>query len=60
MSRIEWAEHFSGAVRSSPQEIANKALGPNLRPQTLEQMRMAESKRQALAIMLMSPEFQMR
>lgn len=60
MSRIEWAEHFSGAVRTNPHEIASNALGPKLRSQTREQMRRAESKRQALAIMLMSPEFQMR
>lgn len=60
MSRIEWAEHFSGAVKANPQDIASNALGPTLRPQTLEQMHRAESKRQALAIMLMSPEFQMR
>lgn len=60
MSRIEWAEHFSGSVRANPQEIASNALGPSVRSQTLEQVRRAESKRQALAIVLMSPEFQMR
>ncbi len=60
MSRIEWAEHFGGVVKGNPQKIAENALGPFLRPQTLTQIRRAESIPQALAIMLMSPEFQMR
>jgi len=63
-ARIEWASHFVKVVLkrklTEPVDIANKALGPLLSDATLQAIKQAESKQQALALFLMSPEFQRR
>lgn len=65
-SRIEWANHFASVIskrsggKREPAELANFALGPLLSSNTLDFIKRAESKQQALALMLMSPDFQRR
>jgi len=65
-SRIEWANHFASVVtkrkgdNGEPIELANFALGPLLSANTLEYLKGAESKQQALTLLLMSPDFQRR
>lgn len=62
-SRIEWTSHFSNAVANNKKdilELANRTLGPLLSDDTLQTIRRAESKQQALTMLLMSPEFQRR
>jgi uncharacterized protein (DUF1800 family) len=60
MTRIEWANHFAGQVKLAPIDIARNALGPLLNKHTEQHIKTAESKRQAIALFLMSPEFQRR
>lgn len=60
MTRIEWANHFAGQVKLAPIDIARHALGPLLSERTEQHIKRAESKRQAIALLLMSPEFQRR
>lgn len=65
-SRIEWADHFAGIVTKRKATnldviaLANRVLGPFLGDDTLQAIKQAESKQQALALFLMSPEFQRR
>ena len=65
-SRIEWANHFASVItkrkdnKGEPAELANFALGPLLSSDTLTYIKRAESKQQALALLLMSPDFQRR
>lgn len=60
MSRIEWADNISPTIMGDPIKLANQALGPLLRNTTAEHLMRAESKRQAMTLLLMSPEFQRR
>jgi uncharacterized protein (DUF1800 family) len=60
MTRIEWANHFAGQVKLSPMHIAQHSIGPLLSEHTQQHIERAESKRQAIALLLMSPEFQRR
>lgn len=60
MTRIEWANHFAGQIKLAPLEIAQHAVGPLLNERTEQHIKRAESKRQAIALLLMSPEFQRR
>jgi uncharacterized protein (DUF1800 family) len=49
------------AVRDqSPLALAESALGPRLTDQTRSAVRRAEDRAEAVAILLMSPEFQRR
>lgn len=57
MNRIEWAEHIAGQVNTMPLDAAKIALGNLISPLTAAQIRRAESKRQSLALLFMSPEF---
>jgi len=65
-SRIEWANHFAGSATKRGAKsvdvlaLANRVLGPLLHDDTLQALKRAESKQQALALFLMSPEFQRR
>jgi len=67
-ARIEWANHFANTVVKSnsknanfaPISIAQQALGPYLQSLTIKTMQRAESKQQALALFLLSPEFMRR
>jgi uncharacterized protein (DUF1800 family) len=60
LNRIEWLSHVSRFITHVPEQLAIDALGPLLRPSTVKQMSQAESKQQALTLLLMSPEFQRR
>lgn len=61
MRRIDWANGFAGRLGPrDPFEIADLALGPFLRPATMDAMRGAGSRRDAFTIMLTSSEFQRR
>ena len=63
-SRIEWASHFANVIikrkKVDPVQVAQSALGPLLKESTLRAIKRAESKSQALALLLMSPDFQRR
>lgn len=63
MKRIGWSEAFAAAVEpvmGQPTEVAQNALGPRLTPPVATAIARAESRPEALAILLMSPEFQRR
>jgi uncharacterized protein (DUF1800 family) len=61
MRRIDWAYGFSGRIgERDPMALADASLGPLLRPATREAMSHAGSRREALALLLTSPEFQRR
>lgn len=60
MGRIEWAEHVSQFVKTSPKELSDQALGPLMQEKTALHISRAESKQQAVTLFLMSPEFQKR
>ena len=61
-SRLDWVSAFSGRFgeRLDPVGLANDVLGGRLTDETLTAIRRAESRPQALALLLMSPEFQRR
>ena len=62
MHRVLWAsqtaDRYPGGT--SPEDVAGAALGAVLRPETRTAMHRASSGPQALALLLMSPEFQRR
>lgn len=60
--RLDVANQFSrrGASSADPKETLEMALGPLASPQTRQAIGRAESRQQALALLLMSPEFQRR
>jgi uncharacterized protein (DUF1800 family) len=60
--RVDWAYAAAGRFGggSDPAELAKANLGPLLRPATLEAMRRAGSRRDALTLLFTSPEFQRR
>jgi uncharacterized protein (DUF1800 family) len=62
IKRLTWAQRFSeAAVRDqSPVDLAESALGPRLTDRTRSAVRRAEDRAEAVAILLMSPEFQRR
>lgn len=62
IKRLTWAQRFSEvAVRDqSPVLLAEGALGPRLSDRTRSAVRRAEDRAEAVAILLMSPEFQRR
>ncbi len=62
LHRIDWAYGLAGRLGSMVEamEIADASLGPLLRPATAEQVRRAGSRRDALTLLLTSPEFQRR
>ena len=60
--RLDLANQISrraGAL-ADPQEIAGRGLGPLLSAETKQTMALAESRPQAIALLLMAPEFQRR
>ena len=61
MRRIDWAAGFAqrGGDRD-PMALGDAVLGPLLRGETRETMARAGSRREALALLLTSPEFQRR
>ena len=59
--RIGWALGFAGGQASvDPARVAEAALGARLSPNTAAAVRRAESRPEALTLLLMSPEFQRR
>ncbi len=54
-----WGRQAAGSV-PDPRRLAEDILGPLLSPETRQAVARAESKPQALALLLMSPEFQRR
>jgi uncharacterized protein (DUF1800 family) len=65
MRRIDWAYGVSGRVASSDSgrdaaELAEATLGPLLSDDTLQAVRRAGSRRDAITLLLTSPEFQRR
>jgi uncharacterized protein (DUF1800 family) len=61
LRRIDWAYGFTGRVASlDPEQVGQTALGPLLSEATLTQMRRAGSRRDAMTMLLASPEFQRR
>ncbi len=62
MHRVLWASLVAERVEQgvNPLDIAASSLGGYVRPDTLTALRRAASATQALALLLMSPEFQRR
>lgn len=62
LRRIDFAYTLAGRFGSdgAPDELAVGSLGPLLRPATLDAVRRAGSRRDAVALLLSSPEFQRR
>jgi len=54
-----WGRQAAGSV-ADPRVLSDDILGPLLSPETKQAVARAESKPQALALLLMSPEFQRR
>jgi uncharacterized protein (DUF1800 family) len=63
MKRIGWSEGFAAAVpptADQPMQLAQNALGARLSPAVATAIARAETRNEALSILLMSPEFQRR
>jgi uncharacterized protein (DUF1800 family) len=61
MRRIDWSYGFAGHIgEQDPMQLASAALGPLLRRATATQIQHAGSRRDALTLLLASPEFQRR
>jgi uncharacterized protein (DUF1800 family) len=61
MRRIDWANTFAGRIGTRDAiELGQTNLGPLLRPATIVAMRHAASRRDALTLLLTSPEFMRR
>ena len=60
LRRVEFAYAIAGRVPHDPSAVADAALGPRLRPVTSTAIARAGSRRDALALLLSSPEFQRR
>ena len=62
LRRIDFAYTLAGrfGTDGAPDELAIGSLGPLLRPATLDAARRAGSRRDAVALLLSSPEFQRR
>lgn len=61
MRRVDWAYGFAGRIgERDPIELADAVLGPRLSDATLTAMRHAGARRDAMTLLLTSPEFQRR
>ena len=62
MKRIEWATAIGrrAGEQLDPERLASNALGPVLDEHSAMIIRRAESRAQAVALVLASPEFQRR
>jgi len=61
MRRIDWAFAVSGRIGDrDPMVLADATLGPLVRPTTRDAMAHAGSRREAMTLLLTSPEFQRR
>lgn len=57
ISRIDWVNKFTQRVNKNAVELADTILGDALTKQTRKHLQGAESRQQALALLLLSPEF---
>jgi len=61
LRRIDWASGFAGHIGERDViEVSDTALGPMLRPATRDAIRRVGSRRDAITLLLTSPEFQRR
>ena len=62
IKRMQWAQGFAAVVadRTDPNALAVEALGARLSPAVAEAVSRAETRREAFALLVMSPEFQRR
>lgn len=62
IKRMQWAQGFAAAVadRVDPNALAVSALGARLTPPVAKAVSRAETRREAFALLVMSPEFQRR
>jgi uncharacterized protein (DUF1800 family) len=62
MHRVLWASRVASRYEQGldPVDVAASSLGAYARPETVTALRRATSSKQALALLLMSPEFQRR
>jgi uncharacterized protein (DUF1800 family) len=62
MRRVLWASRVAGRYQQGqdPADLAASSLGAYARPETITAVRRASSGTQAVALLLMSPEFQRR
>ena len=59
IKRMQWAQGFAAAVadRIDPNALAREALGDRLTPPVAKAVSRAETRREAFALLVMSPEF---
>ena len=59
IKRMQWAQGFAAAVadRTDPNALAASALGQRLTPAVAKAVSRAETRREAFALLVMSPEF---
>jgi uncharacterized protein (DUF1800 family) len=61
LRRIDWSYGLAGRMgQTDPEQLADASLGPLLRAGTREQMAGAGARRDAITLVLSSPEFQRR
>jgi uncharacterized protein (DUF1800 family) len=62
IKRMQWAQGMAAAVadRTDPNALAVSALGERLTPPVAKAVSRAETRREAFALLVMSPEFQRR
>ncbi len=61
LRRIDWASGFAGRIGDRDVlEVADNTLGPLLRRETRDAVQRAGSRRDAMTLLLTSPEFQRR
>ncbi len=62
MRRVLWSSRIAGRYQQNqdPSDLAASCLGAYARPETVKALRQASSGAQAVALLLMSPEFQRR
>lgn len=62
IKRMQWAQGFAAvfADRTDPNALAAEALGARLTPAVAKAISRAETRREAFALLVMSPEFQRR
>ncbi len=61
MARIDWAAMVSGySKRANAEKVMNRAIGKSVSQLTYNSVMRAESRQQAMTLLLMSPEFQRR
>ncbi len=62
IKRMQWAQGFAAAVadQTDPNALAASALGARLTPLAAKAVARAETRREAFALLIMSPEFQRR